>query len=785
MKNIFILYLLLFGAFTLSAVAQTDSTYGVMYQGRTTSRNMTYGLYGADSGIVIKPSDTNSHSLPPGTIRYRTDFSRYVWTGVYWRSENGEWANIPGKPESFTPAAHSHPISDINSLQTLLDQKTDSNSLVQDSIFDWAAGVKRFIGVANPYIVNVARYGVSSSKSMLQNRTAFNNATAAAYAAGIAEIYTPSLGNVYVDSIRLYPGQTLFGSSGTVLIDTNNSRLIIMDNFCKVRGLKIRLASPAVIKPLNTGIYAGDSKYGIVIEDNEIIDGAGDTVSTSDAGGAGIFLYRTGPSFSSNRGFRVIGNKFYNCRVCINAGSRSEYGLIWNNNGRGSLWGLFQVGGNLQVFANDFSSNRYPSYRVPGSNGGHSICIGNDFNHGTKVYNNFGGGTGGLGDIWEGNKLYGVDTFQVENADIFSMLNCHFDNTGLYTTILTNCKVLVREACKWPRIRNSRTIVSSGQNFMAFHDMDDLNPVNRSISVAQKGIVMANDTGLLNRIELDSLNRVIITKTLIDLMASAGAYNVVIYDSVNQVIRRMPFSSLVSALGFPAMGTANQVISVNTGGTGYENRSFAIGTSGASPNWAFSLNQMLLNIPIHGNGITGLLTSTTQDLYGRKYLQNGGGSSTFVIGGNGVDYTGGFQLSAKGNSRIENLFLLDLATRTPTADDSVLTLNAGSAVRKSRIFFEGRNSTASTSYTLVAGDGNRVVGMTDPGARSVSLSAASTYPVGVPYIIKDEAGTAGTANIVITPNGSEKIDNASNYTINTNHGGVTIYTNGTNWFTIR
>lgn len=47
-------------------------------------------------------------------------------------------------------------------------------------------------------------------------------------------------------------------------------------------------------------------------------------------------------------------------------------------------------------------------------------------------------------------------------------------------------------------------------------------------------------------------------------------------------------------------------------------------------------------------------------------------------------------------------------------------------------------------------------------------------------VIKDEAGTANSANITITGT----IDGVSGYTINTNYGSVTLISDGTNWFTI-
>jgi hypothetical protein len=50
----------------------------------------------------------------------------YKWTGVAWISNNlatFDWADITGKPATFPPSAHTHPISDVTNLQTQLDGK--------------------------------------------------------------------------------------------------------------------------------------------------------------------------------------------------------------------------------------------------------------------------------------------------------------------------------------------------------------------------------------------------------------------------------------------------------------------------------------------------------------------------------------------------------------------------------------------------------------------------------------------------------------------------------------
>lgn len=54
--------------------------------------------------------------------------SSYRWTGVAWVSNNLgsiEWDDVTNKPATFTPSAHTHPISEVTNLQTSLGDKKD------------------------------------------------------------------------------------------------------------------------------------------------------------------------------------------------------------------------------------------------------------------------------------------------------------------------------------------------------------------------------------------------------------------------------------------------------------------------------------------------------------------------------------------------------------------------------------------------------------------------------------------------------------------------------------
>jgi hypothetical protein len=79
MKHLFFLIALICGSFSYG---QTT----INWQGTPITKTMSRGFMGADSGIVNTPSDTFNHAVPIGMERFRSDFSKYVFTGVYWKA---------------------------------------------------------------------------------------------------------------------------------------------------------------------------------------------------------------------------------------------------------------------------------------------------------------------------------------------------------------------------------------------------------------------------------------------------------------------------------------------------------------------------------------------------------------------------------------------------------------------------------------------------------------------------------------------------------------------------
>jgi hypothetical protein len=122
--------------------------------------------------------------------------------------------------------------------------------------------------------------------------------------------------------------------------------------------------------------------------------------------------------------------------------------------------------------------------------------------------------------------------------------------------------------------------------------------------------------------------------------------------------------------------------------------------------------------------------------------------------------------------------------KTHTAPTSYVATNYWTPLTAAPSAFK-RTTVADIGYTALVTD--QLIAYTSlTGTRTVSLPAAAGFATAATnqwFVIKDEAGTAGTNNIVIDPNAAELIDGAATKSITTNYGSLSIYTNGTAWFT--
>ena len=181
--------------------------------------------------------------------------------------------------------------------------------------------------------------------------------------------------------------------------------------------------------------------------------------------------------------------------------------------------------------------------------------------------------------------------------------------------------------------------------------------------------------------------------------------------------------------------------------------------SGAGENVGhFGSNATGVTLMVSGSSQLAGVTATT--VSASSTLQAVGNA---VIGGN---------LSVSGSINFSGGTIDDttIGATTPAA----VTMTAGSVKYRSK-------DNGDSPYSVVASD--YIIGVdTSGGAVQVNLQAASAAGAGRMLIIKDIKGTAGTNNITIEPNGSEKIDRQSNMIIAANSGSVILFCDGTEYF---
>ena len=181
------------------------------------------------------------------------------------------------------------------------------------------------------------------------------------------------------------------------------------------------------------------------------------------------------------------------------------------------------------------------------------------------------------------------------------------------------------------------------------------------------------------------------------------------------------------------------------------------------------------------NAATGLIFSGSG---GNSYLIN-----SYISSGSSTALT----INVGGTLQVANSFINSNNTTAAISGSGVIqysnisfgpTSNASTITTTTQQIFQSNNTYPRTatavSYAVLSTD--YIIAVTsNAAARTITLPAApSTNQV---FIIKDEAGTAQSANnITVSGNGSN-IDGAATFVINTNFGSLSVYFNGTQYFT--
>lgn len=108
--------------------------------------------------------------------------------------------------------------------------------------------------------------------------------------------------------------------------------------------------------------------------------------------------------------------------------------------------------------------------------------------------------------------------------------------------------------------------------------------------------------------------------------------------------------------------------------------------------------------------------------------------------------------------------------------NKITTLNGGQIVK--------RTAVSDANYTILASDYIIAYASLTTG-RTATLPAAAAGNAGQEWIVKDEAGSAGTNNITVKTNGGtiDGVAGSTGKVISTNYGALRVYSNGTDYFT--
>ena len=124
----------------------------------------------AESTYAKKSEIPEEYTLPIATaealggIKVGAGLSINPATGVLSATGGGtadsvDWANITSKPETFTPSAHNHPISEVTELQDKLDEKADKTAIADMATKTWVGEQGYLTAVPEEYVTETELSG--------------------------------------------------------------------------------------------------------------------------------------------------------------------------------------------------------------------------------------------------------------------------------------------------------------------------------------------------------------------------------------------------------------------------------------------------------------------------------------------------------------------------------------------------------------------------------------------------------------------------------------------------
>lgn len=158
-------------------------------------------------------------------------------------------------------------------------------------------------------------------------------------------------------------------------------------------------------------------------------------------------------------------------------------------------------------------------------------------------------------------------------------------------------------------------------------------------------------------------------------------------------------------------------------------------------------------------------------------VDTNGLSNAMALGANAVVHTSNSCVIGDGTVN------LGIGISSPVARIHAVS-SAGLALKSSGGIASKVTQNAGTPYNILASD--YIVGQTATGVPiSLVLPAVSAGNTNQIYVIKDQSGLAGTNNITVSTADAALIDGLNTKLIASNYGTITVYNNGTDWFTIQ
>lgn len=222
---------------------------------------------------------------------------------------------------------------------------------------------------------------------------------------------------------------------------------------------------------------------------------------------------------------------------------------------------------------------------------------------------------------------------------------------------------------------------------------------------------------------------------------------------------------------------------------------------------AYSLNGLTTgsyNLGIGLNCLQHLIDGDYNAAIGRTALYNitTGGSNVAIGGQAGRSISGGADLTeadssvfigrnaaALADSQINQIVIgytaIGKGSNTVTlGNDSITDTHLKGSVNMSQGGQTVKKTTVNAAtYSTLVTDYILHVTYTATGACTITIPTTQITD-GRKFIVKDASGNAGTNSITIATQGSETIDGAATLTVSTNYGKLTLYSDGSNLFTI-